>query len=112
MITNEPLQKFISGDVKQDLGFYYHEDSHDEGNSMMRNLFGIPAMRQAVFGEAAAQIWQDFNQHVVVPKAAFEGFLNQFYGPMGLAETMLTQTELVCPSSMPGHPGNFLANPK
>jgi len=25
---------------------------------------------------------------------------------MGLAETMLTQTELVCPSSMPGHPGN------
>ena len=112
MITNEPLQKFISGEVKQDLGFYYHEDSHDEGNSMMRNLFGIPAMRQAVFGEAAAQIWQDFNQHVVVPKAAFEGFLNQFYGPMGLAETMLTQTELVCPSSMPGHPGNALANPK
>ena len=26
----DPLQKIINGDVKSDLGFYYHEDSHDE----------------------------------------------------------------------------------
>ena len=26
----DPLQKMMNGDVKSDLGFYYHEDSHDE----------------------------------------------------------------------------------
>ena len=30
LITADPLQKIINGNVKSDLGFYYHEDSHDE----------------------------------------------------------------------------------
>ena len=30
LITADPLQKIMNGDVKPDLGFYYHEDSHDE----------------------------------------------------------------------------------
>ena len=29
-ITSDPLQKIMAGDVKQDLGFYYHENSRDE----------------------------------------------------------------------------------
>ena len=72
---------------------------------MMRQLFSIDAMRTAIFGESAAQIWQSFNQHVAVPKAAFEGFMGVFYTPMGLEEIVPKHTELNCPSSMPGHPG-------
>ena len=72
---------------------------------MMRQLFSIDAMRTAIFGDSAAQIWQSFNQHVAVPKAAFEGFMSVFYTPMGLNEIVPKHTELNCPSSMPGHPG-------
>ena len=73
---------------------------------MMRQLFSIAAIRTAIFGDKAAQIWQSFNQHVAVPKAAFEGFMEVFYTPMSLAEIVPYRTELICPSSMPGHPGN------
>ena len=71
----------------------------------MRQLFSIDALRTAIFGDSAAQIWQSFNQHVAVPKAAFEGFMGVFYTPMGLEEIVPKHTELNCPSSMPGHPG-------
>ena len=71
----------------------------------MRQLFSIDALRIAIFGDSAAQIWQSFNQHVAVPKAAFEGFMGVFYTPMGLEEIVPKHTELNCPSSMPGHPG-------
>ena len=70
---------------------------------MMRQLFSIEAMRTAIFGDKAAQIWQSFNQHVAVPKAAFDGFMSVFYTPIGLEDIV---PELDCPSSMPGHPGN------
>ena len=73
---------------------------------MMRQLFSIEAMRTAIFGDKAAQIWQSFNQHVAVPKAAFDGFMSVFYTPMGLEDIVPLHTELDCPSSMPGHPGN------
>ena len=71
----------------------------------MRQLFSIDAMRAAIYGESAASIWQSFNQHVVVPKAAFDGFMKSFYTPMGLEEIVPAHTELNCPDSMPGHPG-------
>ena len=34
--------------------------------------------------------------------------MNNFYGQMGLAETILTKTELACPTpeALVGHPGN------
>ena len=35
LITANPLQKIIDGDVKSDLGFYYHEDSHDEAGFLI-----------------------------------------------------------------------------
>lgn len=107
-ITSDPLQKIMAGDVKQDLGIYYHENSRDEGNSMMRQLFKADALRVAIFGENAAQIWQSFNQHVAVPKAAYDGFMQGFYQPMGLDAVVPSQTELACPDAMPGHPASSL----
>lgn len=72
---------------------------------MMRQLFAIPALRAAIFGDQAAQIWQSINAHVAVPKAAFNGFLQAFYQPMGLDQIVPSQTELACPNSMGDHPG-------
>ena len=59
---------------------------------MMRQLFSMDAFRSAIFGDSAAQIWQSFNQHVAVPKAAFDGFMGVFYTPMSLAEIVPYRT--------------------
>jgi len=36
IITDEPLSLIEAGNVKQDLGFYYHENGRNEGETMMR----------------------------------------------------------------------------
>ena len=81
IISDEPLFKIESGDVKQDLGFYYHEVGRNEGQTMMRKLFSNPMIRNTLFGEeTAAQIWQTgLNDHVVMPKAAYDGCLGGIY---------------------------------
>ena len=75
---------------------------------MMRQLFKVPSLRTALFGEKAAQIWQSVNEHVAVPKAAFDGFMKTFYEPMGLEEIVPSQTELACPNTMGDHPGKLM----
>ena len=41
LITADPLQKIIDGDVKSDLGFYYHEDSHDEAGFLIYAILSL-----------------------------------------------------------------------
>lgn len=120
VITAEPLLNFMAGNVKQDLGFYYHEDSRNEGQSMMRNLFSHETIKQAIFGaDAYSAIFQNEhvdNSHVVVPKAAYDGFIENFYQSFdGASDALLKDypeiSELMCdeqPILGEGHPANGL----
>ena len=57
LITADPLQKIINGDVKSDLGFYYHEDSHDEAG------FQIDAISSFFIGLNSNHVKYSFENH-------------------------------------------------
>ena len=62
------------------IDFVLIEASSHEGETLAKNVFGSDTMRDLLFGEMKPQIFQEFNKHVTLPLAAYQGVMMQLFG--------------------------------
>ena len=88
-LLHEPLAAIAAGDIAPNLDFVLIEAAQNEGETLARNVFGADTMRTLLFGENKPLIFQDFNSHVKMPMAAYNGVMMQLFGDQGKQENFL-----------------------
>ena len=77
-LVNDPLTAIRNGQFKSDLGFLNIEVATDEATAISENLFGDPAMRTRVYGEAANYLWQPhINPDVTAPWTVYLNMITE-----------------------------------
>ena len=97
LILGNPRDRVLSGDVKDDLGFYLHEVGRNEGETMVKNLFGNAAFKATLYGDNAAVLFQELNSYILVPKLAFDGLITTYITDPTLQGLLLAEDALGCP---------------
>ena len=88
-LLHEPLAAIAAGDIAPDLDFVLIENAQNEGEALARNVFGADYFRTLLFGENKPLIFQDFNSHVTMPMAAYNGVMMQLFGDQVKQENIL-----------------------